>query len=161
MVSFRQKINKNAVGDSKYLQIIVEYLDELNEKFVFNIKAVLLFGSLSKGKAKPFETAESDVDLLILCEELPPVKNRLYVLRELRADPRVRGLLYSFKEIENSLTSSGIIMDALADGIILYDPERILDKFREKFREKLCKKGIKRTPEGWIRDIKIGEIVEL
>ncbi|MFX1521159.1 MAG: nucleotidyltransferase domain-containing protein [Promethearchaeota archaeon] len=161
MVSFRQKISKNAVKDNKYLQIIIDYLDELNEKLVSNIKAILLFGSLSKGKEKPFETAESDVDLLVLSEELPPMRNRVHILRELQADPRVRSLLYTFNEIENSLTSSGIIMDALADGIILYDPEKILNKLREKFKEELSKKGIKRTPEGWFRDIKIGEIVEL
>ncbi len=55
------------IKDRRYLDDLDEYLETLLANK--NVTAILLYGSLSKGSAKPYP--ESDIDLLIIAEDLP------------------------------------------------------------------------------------------
>jgi len=111
------------------------YLKKYAEKLISleNVKAILLFGSLAEGKPKPFP--ESDIDLLVIAENLPenpserrlkylPLKNGYTIYEDIWLTPR---------ELEEVIKGGwGVILDALTFGIKIYDPYKILEKASRK-----------------------------
>ncbi|HUY01513.1 MAG TPA: hypothetical protein VMV49_18260 [Candidatus Deferrimicrobium sp.] len=152
------KLQTNGVNPD-YLPIINDGIQSLHVHF--NILGVLLFGSLAKGKEKSFEDAISDVDLIILAENLPSVKERLLFLRTLQTDPRLRFFLLTPEEIKPMMTSTGWILDAFSYGKILYDPQDILQSLLALFHKKLREKQISETPHYWDRPAPFGDEIEL
>lgn len=53
------------------------------------------------------------------------------------------------KEFEDNLRSkNGWVIEALVDGIILYDPKHLLSKFRRKLLKELSENKVERTSYG-------------
>jgi len=145
--------------NTDYIPIIEDGIRQLMKQF--KIIGILLFGSLAKKREKPFAEAISDVDLIILINSLPPVKERLRLLRTMPINPRLRVILQTPLEIKKTMTSTGWLMDALASGKIIYDPSHHLKSLIEEFHRRLQQKHIVETADYWDRPIKLGEKIEL
>ncbi len=92
-----------------------------------NVKAVILFGSIAEDKAKPFP--ESDIDLLVIAENLPenPVERRMKLLPLKDEDILIEDIWLTPRELEESIEGGlGVILDALTFGKPLHDPHNII-----------------------------------
>ncbi len=135
----------------------------------------VLFGSQARGTQRP----DSDIDLLIIVENLP--KSRLKRTEEfmqieenLERDIEklyskgiytwINAILKTPEEVERG---SLLFLDMIEDAKILYDKEDFFKRKLERLKEKLEKMGAKRIWKGnawyWILkpDLKPGERIEL
>jgi predicted nucleotidyltransferase len=97
-------------------------------------KLIILFGSYAKGT---FDEAESDIDILIVAEDLPEPPERYdlltYEVPESIAHAVFEPHSYTPEEFTASLNSNGRAATALIEGQILY----IDDEYRQELIEGL------------------------
>ena len=152
--------------------IKLEYFkNELKEylQFIFKlklkIKAILLFGSVATGKARDDNDHLSDIDLFIICDDLPEdYWERRELVFEL-TKPVCSGkqaLWRTTKEMEGYVKSKYyLILDAFDEGKILYDPENFLFELRKALFKDLEEKGVIKTELYWQWPIKkFGDKIE-
>lgn len=154
--------NLDKIKDREYREIVANYITKIISIFKEKVTGILLFGSVARGMAKPFTSFESDVDLIILVEKLPNLQERILMISKLVAElglPSIVQAVYMTpQEFETHIKSkSGWILDAIVDGLILYDPKSFLQTSREKLLVELKEKGIERTSYGWVWPIRAGE----
>ena len=140
-----------------------------------NLTSVVLFGSVARGEA----LVSSDVDLLVICRELPagafrrremlaPVGKRLQAdLGRLRA----QGIHTDFAEIIKSEAEAQrthpVYLDMTEEAAILFDRGSFFAGILERLRERLRELGAKRRQLGRLRywdlkpDFKPGEAIVL
>ncbi len=93
-----------------------------------NIAAVILFGSLARGDC----TAQSDADVVVLLYQ----DDRPFHERLLNGSPDDIGLgvdvfPYTLAEARRSVAEGwGVMRPALADGVVLFERDRVLDGLR-------------------------------
>ncbi len=141
-----------------------EYL-EFIFKLKLKIKAILLFGSVATGKARVDDDYLSDIDLFIICDDLP---EDYWERRELvfkLTKPVCSGkqaLWRTSKEMEGYVKSKYyLILDAFDEGKILYDPENFLFELRKALFKDLEEKGVIKTELYWQWPIKkFGDKIE-
>lgn len=152
----------------KYARFAEEILGE-------NLVSVALFGSVARGEAK--ET--SDIDLLVVCHELPqgmfkrrallePVRERLQ--EDLEALWQ-QGIYADFTELvyttEEAKRFHWVYLEMLEDAVLLFDRGDFLRKIFDNLRMRLQQLGARRRQLGKIRyfdlkpDLKPGEVFEL
>jgi len=140
--------------------IVEDYFREELYSFIRNIaslpikiEGILLFGSLARGIAEYSEHHLSDIDLIIISEELPEdLWQRNELLYELTKNYRtiVQTLWWTPEEIKNRVKNKDfLILDALDEGKILFDPKGLLENLREELRDDLKKKGVIKTDLYW------------
>ncbi|QDA32487.1 nucleotidyltransferase domain-containing protein [Thermococcus indicus] len=124
------------------------------QKYVEAIKAslrpklILLYGSLARGTFG----LGSDVDILVIAESLPKNPNeRLKLLYDLdRTHAPIDAKAYTPEEVKRMLLKGHpLIMDALADGKVLYADEGYLRELMAMF--KAARRKFRRFERGWIR----------
>ncbi|MBC7216792.1 MAG: nucleotidyltransferase domain-containing protein [Candidatus Caldatribacterium sp.] len=152
----------------RYAHLAGEYLDE-------NLVSVVLFGSVARGEA----TQKSDIDLLIVCRDLPkgmfkrhaflePIREQLQnELEELWK----QGIYADFTELVYTKDEADrfhwIYLDMIEDAVLLYDREDFLLGVFERLRKRLDELGAQRKTLGKIRyydlkpDLRAGEVIEL
>lgn len=111
--------------DRRYLIDLEEYLKALLDNK--NIIAVLLFGSLSRGLAKPYP--ESDIDLLVIARGLPTgfVERRSQALELKKRPMAIEDIWLTPEEFMEAIEGGwGLILDAVADGVPIYGKENLL-----------------------------------
>ena len=151
-------------------------LDALREFFRDNLVSVVLFGSVARGEAGEL----SDVDLLIVCEDLPGSRWKRYalfnqaisrletLLEELGRQhyyPEFRPILKTRSEAE---IHTPIYLDMVEDARILYDREQFFAGVLAGLKQRLKELGARRVFMGdgsWYWDLKpdyrFGEIFEI
>ncbi|MGB9727227.1 MAG: nucleotidyltransferase domain-containing protein [Nitrososphaeria archaeon] len=154
--------NLDKIKDREYQEIVEQYVDKILNVFREKVAGILLFGSVAKGAAKPLTTFESDVDLIIVVETLPNLQDRILMISklvsELKLPSIVQAVYMTPEEFETHIKSkSGWVLDAILDGLILYDPKSFLQTSREKLLVELKEKGVERTSYGWVWPIRAGE----
>lgn len=155
--------NIEQIKQKENIDSIKQYFDIISKNL--NIVSVLLFGSVAKGEAKPFKSYESDIDLLMIIEGLPDnLEKRL--LHKMKAEEgtrsRVQAIWMTPRELEEHIEAkSEYIIDALDEGIILYDPKGFLKRKKSDLLKELHKKGVTKLRWGLSWNIKAGEVVEL
>ncbi|MEM2637198.1 MAG: nucleotidyltransferase domain-containing protein [Candidatus Korarchaeota archaeon] len=151
-------------------KIIVEKLPRLlKEKYGARLVSIVLFGSVARGEA----TTTSDIDLLIIAEELPissmdRTKEFLEVAHKIPEIYEhlimVSAIIMTPKEV---MRYPPILLDIVVDGQILYDKDGFFNKLRQDLQGKLEKLGAKRVRMGkgwyWILkpDYKWGEVITI
>ena len=144
-----------------YSKIIYEFVEKLSS-FV-RITGVLLYGSVARGSAI---YRKSDIDLIIVSPDFPEDYSELIKLRR-KIRPMLPGgvdsLWVSEKELEQMfLGLTGFILDALYEGIILYDENGFLSSLRNRLLRCIEKGVLKRYGRMWMLPVKrFGEKVEV
>ncbi|UCH97565.1 MAG: HEPN domain-containing protein [Candidatus Aminicenantes bacterium] len=119
-------------------------------RFHFTVSGAVLFGS----RANDSHTRDSDIDLLVVAENINPKihrrkKEMMALKRSLPGKP-LDLLLLSPKEVISNFTNHNpLFLDIAEDGIIIKDKENFLSDLIKKTREYIQVKGIKRIKDGW------------
>lgn len=121
-----------------------------NNRFPFNVSGAVLFGSQAKGH----QTPDSDVDLLVVAENINPKLHRrkkeiLELKRSLPEMPLDVLLLSPSEAVSNFTNHNPLFLTIAEDGIIIKDERNFLFDLMHKTREYIEAKGIKRLTEGW------------
>lgn len=155
--------NIELIKQKEYVKLILSYFETVCKRI--DIKGVLLFGSVAKGEAKPLESYESDIDLLIIIDNLTDdlQKRLLYKIEiETGTKSRIQAIWMKPEELKEHIEAkSGYILDAFEEGIILYDPMFLLEKKKQELFIELKNKGVLKSKWGYSWNIKAGEVVEL
>ena len=157
----------------EYRELLSAYLELVKQELGDSLKAVCVYGSVARGEAGE----ESDIDVLIIAVDQPEyLDQRLKPffkvsrrIRQLKIYQELRGYGKTFSELvftpEELERHPPILLEVLKDGVILYDPEKLLEKELEKLEKRLEELGaeIVETPKGhyWIlkKDLKPREEV--
>lgn len=144
--------------NKEYATLIKEYLEKIKNKAI----GVILFGSVARGNELPFP--KSDIDLIVVTEELPnDFFERAEVVRKIENSlSLIQSIWLTEKEfMEQFKARSGYLLDAIEDGVIIYDKGFLREAISEA-RSELKERGIKRVGRAWVWPIKIaGEVIEL
>lgn len=125
-----------------FREIIEDYLDIILKKF--DVKGIILFGSLARGGAKK----HSDVDLLVVASELPDIKERAEYVR-VKKSPRIQAIWVTPQELDEMIDAkTGFIVDSLLEGNFLYD-DGTIQRAKKKLEESLKRLNAKRLKHGW------------
>ncbi len=155
--------NMELIKQKEYCIPIEEYFDIVAKKV--DVYAVLLFGSVARGDAKPFRSYESDIDIIVIIKDIPLDlgKRMLYKIDvESGTQSRVQSIWMTPQELEDHIEAkSDYLLDAFELGIILFDPEGYLEKKISDLFMELKTKGVSRLKWGWSWNIKAGEVVEM
>ena len=169
-----QKINYTT-----YERLLKYFLVLVREEYKDEIIAVVLYGSVARGEAKP----TSDLDLILVIEDPPSpyekstkrfilkVEDRLKDGEEFRSlvksgfYPDLRPIILSRSEAS---TNRYIFLDLIEDAIILFDRNNFFKERLEALKRRLKELGsekVKLEDGGWYwilkPDLKFGEVFEL
>lgn len=163
--------------------MLKERFKELQDKLLAEVKSFygdrlvsfVVFGSVARETYR----FDSDIDLLIIAEDLP--KGRMKrVAQFLTVEDRIETFLGSlqkegmntyispvFKTPEEAEMGSPLFLDMVEDASILFDRNGFFSKVLERLRNRLKELGAKRVWKGnawyWVLkpDYKPGEVIEL
>jgi predicted nucleotidyltransferase len=145
---------------SGYRSDIEIYCARIGERYGSRFLGALLFGSLARGEARPYETLESDIDLIVLIDGLPPLSQRMMEKIEVERNLHtlVRAIWMTPEDLEGHLKAkAGYVLDAFDEGILIYDRDGFLSESRRKLAEELRQKGVVKTDRWWSFPVKAGE----
>ncbi len=148
------------IADIDLSFVTIEYFRKaLNEflqcilKTKLKIKGILLFGSVATGKARYEPDHESDIDLIIICDDLhKDRRERSKIILELTngVNYGIQSIWWTAEELEMHVKSKYyLVLDAFDEGIILYDPKQFLQNLKQKLFEDLKAKGVIKTELYW------------
>lgn len=128
---------------------IVERLKMLPLK----INAVVLYGSLSKGE----QTLDSDIDLLIVADEIHPRKHKrgkeIVIIKECLSSgfPFALDILLLTSEecISNFKNHNPLFLDITCEGVILIDKDDFLKKLINETKAYIIEKKLENLTDGW------------
>ncbi|MEW6556620.1 MAG: nucleotidyltransferase domain-containing protein [Elusimicrobiota bacterium] len=152
--------NLDKIKQQDYIPPIKKYFERVYSYFTDNFLGLLLYGSVGRGTAKPFSSWENDIDLLVIIEGLVDFRERgkQKVPIEHSVKFGIEAVWITPKELEGYILSkTGFIMDALYEGVILYEKDNFLTKKRDELIEWLTRRGVKKKDIGWVFPIKAGE----
>lgn len=155
--------NTELIKQKEYLGLINSYFAIVGKRI--DISGLMLFGSTARGEAKPYNSYESDIDLLVIIKDLSvDFQDRLLKKIDIEADTksRVQAIWMTPEElVEHIEAKAGYILDAFEEGIILYDPKFFIEDKKQELIQELNKKGVIKLKWGYSWNIKAGEVVEL
>jgi predicted nucleotidyltransferase len=152
-----------------------EYALAAREALGDNLVSVVLFGSVARGGAAP----GSDIDLLVVCRELPEGafrRRRLVEPVEERLEPALRplwerGLCPGFTVLLRTEAEAAcfhrVYLDMVEDAVLLYDRDGFFAGVLARLRERLRALGARRRRLGDARywdlkpDFRPGDVIDL
>jgi predicted nucleotidyltransferase len=168
--------NIERIPHAYFAPIIKKYCEILNNYLGERLISIMLFGSIARGDWDK----NSDIDILIIVDGWndKPVWNRIEELRKAKREleesleylEALRAGYWPIIQnyplnIEEAKKFNRVYLDAIIDGIILYDKNNFLTNILESLRKKLEEMGSIRItlPNNkyyWIlKDIKAGEVI--
>lgn len=155
--------------------LLGEIRSALREHYGDRLVSLAVFGSVARGTQR----ADSDVDLLVICDSLP--QGRIRRITEFgEAEKRLSSVLSDLQRQGISTDLSAVLktpgevergglfyIDLVDDARLLYDRDDFLKKFLERLRGRLERLGARRVRRGnaWYWDLKPdfkpGEVFEL
>ncbi len=169
------EINKEEIMGI-YETLLKEILDEIRRYFDKNLVSVVLYGSLARGEVKK----DSDIDLLIISENLPKERSRrqdMFMELEKESDEEIKRIYEKWgcypyispilKTREETRNLSPLYLDMVTDARILYDKDDFFKGILEKLRMELDSLNAKKIKVGkkWYWDLKpdykFGEVISI
>lgn len=169
------EINKEEIMGI-YETLLKEILDEIRRYFDKNLVSVVLYGSLARGEVKK----DSDIDLLIISENLPKERSRrqdMFMELEKESDEEIKRIYEKWgcypyispilKTREEARNLSPLYLDMVTDAKILYDKDDFFKEILEKLRMELDSLNAKKIKVGkkWYWDLKpdykFGEVISI
>jgi len=135
----------------KMTEIITTIKNALEtNRFSFTVSGAILFGSQANGSP----TKDSDIDLLVVAENIEPKLHRrkkemIAIKHSLPVKSLDLLLLTPVEVISNFSNHNPLFLDIAEDGIIIDDKENFLSDLIKTTREYIKAKGIKRIKGGW------------
>ena len=171
--------NLERIPHYHYIPVVKKYCELLIDTFGERLVSIMLFGSIARGNWD----YNSDVDMLIIAKgwEDKPVWSRIREVRKVK-EKLEESLEYSevlragyhpiiqnyTLSVEEAGRFNRIYLDAVIDGIILYDRDDFLSRILQSVRRRLEEMGSMRItlPNKrfyWVlkRDLKAGEVIIL
>jgi len=167
-------LKKNILeGYRRAVDIIVEALKaNLGGKLI----SIILYGSTARGDV----SEDSDIDLLIVLENLPESRlERIRIFdevekrceRELKSVENEYNIKIFFspilKTVDEARKITPLYLDMVEDGIILFDRDDFMKKTIDRVRARLRELGARRVWRGrrwyWVLkpEVKVGEVLEI
>jgi len=155
--------------------LLNELLKQTIKVYDERLVSLAVFGSVGRGTPR----ADSDVDILIIVDNLPPGRIKRVVEFEkveesidpVLIDMNKRGISTVLSPViktkEEVIAGSLLFLDMIEDARILYDKNHFFSSFLEGFQKRLQKMGAKRVKRGgawyWVLkdNYKVGEIFEI
>ena len=151
-------------------RVVAEYRAALGDDLV----AIALFGSVARGQARP----DSDLDLYVVTRRPSLADPRLRAMwQRIDASPEYKALVSAGYRptpspvphtVDDLLRHPWILLDITHHGIVIYDPESLLERELNAVRRRMAELGSRRVdlPDGsWYWDLKPdwrpGEVVDL
>lgn len=169
------EINKEEIMGI-YETLLKKILDEIRGYFDKNLVSVVLYGSLARGEVKK----DSDIDLLIISENLPKERSRrqdMFMELEKESDEEIKRIYEKWgcypyispilKTKEEARNLSPLYLDMVTDAKILYDKDDFFKEILEKLRMELDSLNAKKIKVGkkWYWDLKpdykFGEVISI
>ncbi len=169
------EINKEEIMGI-YETLLKKILDEIRRYFDKNLVSVVLYGSLARGEVKK----DSDIDLLIISENLPKERSRrqdMFMELEKESDEEIKRIYEKWgcypyispilKTKEEAKNLSPLYLDMVTDAKILYDKDDFFKEILEKLRMELDSLNAKKIKVGkkWYWDLKpdyrFGEVISI
>jgi len=167
-------MRKKAIADA-FAGLLGEAVKALKRCYGRNLVSVVVFGSVGRGDAR----ADSDVDLLIVADDLPrgrmarvgslePAKRALEQrLQSLQRQGICTRLAPVFKTRAEVRAGSLLFLDMIEDGRVLFDRRGFWRGFIRSFQRRLDRLGARKIMVGdrWYWDLKPdyrpGEVFEI
>ncbi len=169
------EINKKDLNGI-YETLLKKLLNEIRRHFEKNLISVVLYGSMARGEV----TKDSDIDLLIISDNLPKERLRrqdLFMEMEKESDEEVKKIydkwgFYPYispilKTKDDARILSPLYLDMVTDAKILYDKDDFFKNILEKLRLELKSLNARKIKVGkkWYWDLKpdykFGEVIKI
>jgi predicted nucleotidyltransferase len=126
-------------------EMIESYLARLKNCKEYDVKSVILFGSVARSQAKE----HSDIDLIIVASGLPELKRRDQ-LPPFPKPARIQDIWMTPEELEDMVIAKTLfVVDALLEGRVLQDDGTVAEA-RERLIASLKRLKAKRLKSGWM-----------
>jgi len=126
-------------------EMIESYLASLKEIEGYDVKSVILFGSVARGQAKE----HSDIDIIVVASGLPELRNR-DTLPPFPKLARIQDIWMTPEELEDMvIAKTGFLVDTLLEGRLLRDDGTVA-RARKKLVESLKRLRAIRLKSGWM-----------
>jgi predicted nucleotidyltransferase len=158
-----------------YRGLVIELCKALERVFGDRFVSLAVFGSVARGEAR----RDSDIDLLIVAQDLPKSRFRrhdLFEEAEKAVEPMVeelwsRGLYVDFSPIilsvEEAKKHRPIYLDMVIDAVIVFDRGDFFKKILDEIAARLRELGAERKRVGklwyWVlkKEYRPGEVIEI
>lgn len=156
-----------------YRGLIKDLLDAIKKVLGDSLISVVVYGSVARGEAR----ADSDIDILVIVENLPASRVgrvKLFEIAEDMVEHHVaglydRGVYVCFSPIiltpDEVKRVPPILLDMIEDAIVVYDPKGFFSKLLDKVAARLKELGAERVWLGrkWYwrlkKNFKPGEVI--
>lgn len=158
------------------LEVAKNVLEESKRYYKQKLVSFVIFGSVARDRVTP----ESDLDILIIVEDLPQgrtkrvfdfqeniekkIERKLIALHRKGINLFLSPIIKTPQEVK---TGSPLFLDMLEFSIILYDKDEFFKRYLKELKIKLKKLGSKKIVSGnawyWILkpDYRYGDVIEL
>ncbi|ADN51472.1 nucleotidyltransferase family protein [Vulcanisaeta distributa] len=159
-----------------YRTVIQNLLNSLIRLYGDNLVSLVIYGSVARG----VQRRDSDIDMLVIFEELPkPMSDRIKMFE--RAEDEVQSLLDELLDRGYAITLSPLIktreeakrfsplyLDMTEDAVIVYDKDGFFEGVLTRIINRLRELGATRvwvSDRAWYwvlkRDYRFGEVIEI
>lgn len=146
------------MNNEQLIKCIRKSLEEKKNSLAINLRAAMLFGSWAKETATP----DSDMDLLVIAENINPKRHRRGVeiaqIKQCLPGLALDVLLYTKEEvISNFINHNPLFLDVAEDGKIILDDGEFLQNLISETKDYIRQRDIKRFGDGWIFPVEKGK----
>jgi len=159
-------INLEFIEDDYFKISLKNYIRKL-----FNIKdkilGIILFGSLARNSAEYTEKKISYIDIIVIFKNgylskdpIQRIQNEIELIGN--ASLGIDSFWLEKRQFEKLVKNKAdLILSALSDGKILYDPQEFIFKMKTELFKELKEKGVRKKDNYWIWPLnKLGEEIE-
>ncbi len=159
-----EDINLFFIKEEYFKNKLSEFLQYIF-KLDLEIRSILLYGSVATGRSRDDSEYISDIDLFIISDKITVdllKRSKWGINLTMSVCSGIQALWRTSKEMKSYADSKYyLILDALDEGQILYDPDNFLHNLREKLFTELKDKGVIKTDLYWQWPIKeFGDNIE-